>query len=88
LDASQNARILDIPTGEITRAMGDIHPQGNPHYWLDPGNGRRIADAVHRKLTAIDGADAAYFAQRYAEFDRRLTEAEKRWKAAWRRIEG
>ena len=32
-----------MPTGQITRAMGDVHPQGNPHYWLDPANGRRIA---------------------------------------------
>ena len=41
LDASQNVRILDIPTGQITRAMGDVHPLGNPHYWLEPGNGDR-----------------------------------------------
>ena len=40
LDASLSARILDIPTGPVTRAMGDVHPLGNPHYWLDPGNGR------------------------------------------------
>src|SRR4029078_9711049 len=33
LDASQRARILDIPTGQVTRAEGDVHPQGNPHYW-------------------------------------------------------
>ena len=43
LDASPNVKILEIPTGQITRAMGDVHPQGNPHYWLDPANGRRIA---------------------------------------------
>jgi zinc/manganese transport system substrate-binding protein len=81
LDASLNARILDIPTGQITRAMGDVHPQGNPHYWLEPGNGRRIAQVVQQKLTALSSADAAYFAQRYADFDRRLAEAEKRWAA-------
>ena len=46
LDASQNVKILDLPTGQITRAMGDVHPQGNPHYWLDPANGRRIAQTV------------------------------------------
>jgi zinc/manganese transport system substrate-binding protein len=46
LDASQNVRILDIPAGQITRAMGDVHPSGNPHYWLDPGNGRQIAKSV------------------------------------------
>lgn len=79
LDASTMARILDMPTGQITRAMGDVHPMGNPHYWLDPGNGRRIAKAVQDKLSALAPADAAYFAQRAADFDKRLSEAEKRW---------
>jgi zinc/manganese transport system substrate-binding protein len=82
LDASLNVKILEIPTGQITRAMGDVHPQGNPHYWLDPENGRRIAQAVQAKLSAISRADAAYFAQRYADFDRRLGEAQKKWTAA------
>jgi zinc/manganese transport system substrate-binding protein len=45
LDASENALILDVPQTAITRAMGDVHPMGNPHYWLDPLNGRRIAGA-------------------------------------------
>ena len=80
LDASLTARILDVPTGQITRAMGDVHPQGNPHYWLEPGNGRRIAQAIQQKLTALSSGDAAYFAQRYTDFDRRLTEAEQRWR--------
>jgi ABC-type Zn uptake system ZnuABC Zn-binding protein ZnuA len=79
LDASLNVTILEMPTGQITRAMGDVHPQGNPHYWLDPGNGRKIAQAVRDKLSALQAADAAYFTQRYADFDRRLTDAEKRW---------
>ncbi len=82
LDASLTARILDVPTGQVTRAMGDVHPQGNPHYWLDPGNGRRIAKAIQDKLTAMSSGDAAYFGQRYADFDRRLAEGEKRWQAA------
>jgi zinc/manganese transport system substrate-binding protein len=82
LDASLSAKILDIPTGQITRAMGDVHPQGNPHFWLDPGNGRRVAQAIQAKLSAMDPADAAYFAERYADFDRRLAEGEKRWDAA------
>src|SRR6188474_1980556 len=43
IDASLHAAILEIPQGQITRAMGDVHPQGNPHYWLDPENGKRIA---------------------------------------------
>ena len=45
LDMSQFCQILEIPQGQVTRAMGDVHPLGNPHYWLDPDNGRRIAKA-------------------------------------------
>jgi ABC-type Zn uptake system ZnuABC Zn-binding protein ZnuA len=81
LDASLTARILEIPTGQITRAMGDVHPLGNPHYWLDPENGRRIALAIEKKLAQLDPGNAAYFAARYADFDKRLTEAERRWEA-------
>jgi ABC-type Zn uptake system ZnuABC Zn-binding protein ZnuA len=81
LDASLTVKILEIPTGQITRAMGDVHPLGNPHYWLDPGNGRRIAKAIADKVSQMAPADAAYFASRYADFDKRLAEAEKRWDA-------
>jgi ABC-type Zn uptake system ZnuABC Zn-binding protein ZnuA len=81
LDASLNVKILEIPTGQITRAMGDVHSQGNPHYWLDPGNGRLIAQAVRDKLSQLAPADRAYFDQRYRDFDARLTAAEKRWDA-------
>ena len=81
LDASANVKILEIPTGQITRAMGDVHPQGNPHYWLDPANGRRIAQTIRDKLTQLAPADRAYFEQRYADFDKRLAEAEARWDA-------
>ena len=81
LDASLTARILDIPTGQVTRAMGDVHPLGNPHYWLDPGNGGRIARAIATKLAELSPADAVYFNQRFTDFERRLIEAEKRWDA-------
>jgi ABC-type Zn uptake system ZnuABC Zn-binding protein ZnuA len=79
LDASLTAKILELPSGQITRAMGDVHPQGNPHYLLDPGNGRRIAQAIQKKLSEMSPNDAGYFAGRYADFDKRLAVAEKRW---------
>src|SRR5947207_3858205 len=40
VDSSAEAKILDIPQGQVTRAMGDVHPLGNPHFWLDPENGK------------------------------------------------
>ena len=79
LDASEKARILDIPTGQITRAMGDVHPLGNPHYWLDPENGKRIAQGVADKLSELRPNDRSYYAMRLADFTSRLDTAEKRW---------
>jgi zinc/manganese transport system substrate-binding protein len=81
LDASQGVRILEVPTGQITRAMGDVHPQGNPHYWLDPENGRIIARSICDRLTRFRPVDRAYFEQRLGAFNARLTEAVKRWTA-------
>jgi len=79
LDASQFAEILQKPSGPVTRAMGDVHPLGNPHYWLDPDNGRRVARGIANKLSDLDPADGAYFQQRFQDFDQRLTAAEKVW---------
>jgi ABC-type Zn uptake system ZnuABC Zn-binding protein ZnuA len=81
LDASQFAEILEIPQGAVTRAEGDVHPLGNPHYWLDPDNGRRIAKGIAAKLAGMDPADRAYFQQREQDFEKRLAEADKKWQA-------
>ena len=80
-DASTACEILEVPTGTITRADGDVHPLGNPHYWLDPENGRRIARALKDKFSEMQPADAAYFDQHLKDFEQRLTDAEKRWDA-------
>jgi ABC-type Zn uptake system ZnuABC Zn-binding protein ZnuA len=88
LDASQFAEILDIPMGTVTRAMGDVHPLGNPHYWLDPDNGRRVARGIAAKLGEMDTPDAAYFQQRYQDFDKRLTAAEQKWDAEMKPFHG
>jgi zinc/manganese transport system substrate-binding protein len=88
LDASQFAEILEKPSGVVSRAMGDVHPLGNPHYWLDPDNGRRIAKGISDKLGEMDPADAAYFQQRFQDFDKRLTEAEKNWDAQMKPYRG
>src|SRR5258705_2778195 len=59
LDASLTVRILELPTGQVTRAMGDVHPLGNPHYWLEPGNGRRIAQAILAKFSEVSPSNKA-----------------------------
>ncbi len=84
LDASLTAKILEIPTGQITRAMGDVHPLGNPHYHLDPGNGRRIAKAIADKLSRMAPADAVVLRLPL----RRLRQAPRRGREALGRDDG
>ena len=81
VDASLGAQILEIPTGQITRAMGDVHPLGNPHYWLDPENGKRIGKEIADKFSALRPNDRAVFQQRLADFTARLDTAAKGWLA-------
>ena len=81
LDASLKAQILEVPTGQVTRAMGDVHPLGNPHYWLDPENGKSIAREIAAKLEQFRPSDRAYVEERLNSFLTRLDAAEKRWLA-------
>ncbi len=87
-DASRFAKILEIPTGVVTRAEGDVHPLGNPHYWLDPENGLRIAKGIQNKLSEMRPADAAYFAERYNSFEQRIKQADEKWLAEMKPYSG
>src|SRR5207248_556133 len=61
LDASLGAQILEVPNGNVTRAMGDVHPMGNPHYWMDPENGKRVAKEIADKFSELRASDRGYF---------------------------
>ncbi|MEA2237011.1 MAG: zinc/manganese transport system substrate-binding protein [Thermoanaerobaculia bacterium] len=82
LDVSQGVEILERPTGAVNRSMGDVHPSGNPHYWLDPANAVRMAIQIRNRLAQLRPADAGYFDQRLNDFKLRINEANKRWLAA------
>ena len=81
LDASLQASILEVPTGQVTRAMGDVHPLGNPHYWMDPENGKRVGKEIAQKLTQLRPNDKVFFEQKLTDFTTRLDAAQKRWLA-------
>ena len=81
LDVSKGVEILDRPAGAVNRSMGDVHPMGNPHYWLDPANAVRIAIQVEKKLEQLQPANTAYFQKRLNDFKLRMNVANKRWTA-------
>lgn len=82
LDASTQIPVLDVPRTKVDRSMGDIHPQGNPHYWIPPDNALIIAREIAARLKQIDGGGAATYdanLKRFAdEVARRRVEWEKK----------
>ncbi len=67
--------VREKPTGEVTRAMGDIHPFGNPHVWLDPYNMRIIAVRLADRMAELDPQDGAEFKSNAKSFAARLDKA-------------
>jgi zinc/manganese transport system substrate-binding protein len=79
LDVSRAISVLDRPVGSVDRSMGDVHALGNPHYWLDPENGRRIARLFKAKFSELDPKNAAAYAANAQSFENRLNAAERAW---------
>ena len=79
VDASTAIKVLDTPQGNVDRSMGDVHPLGNPHYWLDPENGRRIARLFETRFAQLDPANAAVYDANEKAFEARLNAAERGW---------
>ncbi|GIW41390.1 MAG: adhesin [Candidatus Binatia bacterium] len=72
IDASTVIRPLEVPAGEVTRALGDIHVRGNPHYLTDPLNGLRVAELLRDRLSVLQPEKARLFAERTEDFRRRV----------------
>jgi len=72
LDASLNVLRLEVPTTKVDRSMGDVHPLGNPHYWLDPHNTRIVARSIADRLAHLDSGNEKEYEANYRDFERRL----------------
>ena len=88
LDVSQVVTVLDRARGSVDRSQGDVHPMGNPHYWLDPENGRRIARLFQQKFSELDPQGAAEYTRNERAFEARLDAAERSWAPQLARIKG
>jgi ABC-type Zn uptake system ZnuABC Zn-binding protein ZnuA len=88
VDVSRVIPVLDVPGGNVDRSQGDVHPLGNPHYWLDPDNGRRIAKLFQTKFSQLDPKNAALYATNEKAFEAKLDAAARGWAAARAQIKG
>ncbi|NUO09414.1 MAG: zinc ABC transporter substrate-binding protein [Candidatus Brocadia sp.] len=76
--ASSGIQILEVPPA-LTRAAGDIHPFGNPHYMLDPLNGKIVATHICEQLCQLDAANCAYYKNNLNNFSKRLDQKLSEW---------
>ncbi|MGZ3428601.1 MAG: metal ABC transporter substrate-binding protein, partial [Polyangia bacterium] len=79
LDASSQIPVLDVPTTKVDRSMGDIHPQGNPHYWITPDNALVVAREIAERLEAIDGGGGTTYRANLKRFTDEVAERRAGW---------
>jgi zinc/manganese transport system substrate-binding protein len=79
LDAAGLVALLDVPTTKVERSMGDIHPQGNPHYLLDPRRAERVAVGIGRRLAELDPEGHDFYLANAKSFVTELRAARARW---------
>jgi ABC-type Zn uptake system ZnuABC Zn-binding protein ZnuA len=78
LDLSRLVLPLDV-VAKADRAMGDVHPSGNPHYWLDPENARLLARGIAKRLGELDAEGAPVYAANLAAFEKQLDVKQREW---------
>ena len=88
LDLSASVPLLDKPVGPVSRAQGDVHANGNPHYWLDPRNGLRMAQAISARLSEIDPAHAADFRKNLEAFEMQMRQRLPVWQTQLAGLKG
>jgi zinc/manganese transport system substrate-binding protein len=86
-EASQSVQMLEVPT-QLDRSQGDVHPFGNPHIQTGPDMIAPVAKALADRLAQVDGAHAAGYASRYADFSKKWDAALARWKEEVKPLNG
>jgi zinc/manganese transport system substrate-binding protein len=88
IDLSKNIEKKGIPSGRIDASQGDIHPFGNPHYWLDPENVKLMAEEIFNALAAESPNDFEYFSSNYEKFNQKLESKSKEWEEKMKSLKG
>jgi zinc/manganese transport system substrate-binding protein len=77
-EAAAHASVIEVPS-RVDRSMGDVHPAGNPHLHLDPGNIAKVATALSERMAQLDSGQATYYRERTKAFLERWQQATVRW---------
>ena len=86
-EAASAVDLMDVPQ-RVDRAMGDVHPEGNPHLHLDPANISLVAKALAQRMSVLDAKDASYYLERELDFQKRWHAATLRWEREAEALKG
>lgn len=75
-------RLAGVPAGPVDRSQGDVHPLGNPHFWLDPENGKIIARVLAERFSELEPSHKGYFQENLARFSKELDSKVTGWQEA------
>jgi len=79
LEVGSLIEALDVPSGKVSRAEGDVHPEGNPHFMLDPIRVGQVALGIAKRLSELDPVHATQYGTRAAALEHRLSDKTKAW---------
>jgi ABC-type Zn uptake system ZnuABC Zn-binding protein ZnuA len=88
VDASEGIDVLDKPVGTVSRAEGDIHPLGNPHYYTDPKNLEIVADHLADIFSELDPTNETDYRANAKDFDKKIDASLKKWEAELKPYKG
>ena len=88
IDLSKDIEKKEVPTGKIDASQGDVHPYGNPHYWLDPENAKIMAKNICEALSDESPDNAEYFKKNLDDYTAKLNSKIVEWKTKMSNLKG
>ena len=88
VDCSVEINKMEVPIGKVDASMGDLHRFGNPHYWLDPENGKLIARMITRELSAFDAKGQEHYNNKLANFEQQVDLSLEKWESEFSNLIG
>ena len=99
VDGSRNDKLLvvelskyinkkEVPNFKPDASYGDVHPFGNPHYWLDPDNAKLMAKEIFENLVSKDGNNESFYKKNYDDFVKKLNNKIAEWDKKMARLKG
>jgi zinc/manganese transport system substrate-binding protein len=87
VQASQGIRLMNVPTN-VTRAAGDVHALGNPHFTVDPIIAKAIAQHIAQTFSAVDPPNAGFYDANYKKFEATINAKLQGWGAIMQPFQG